>query len=454
MVNLINDISNFIVKSLFEAHRVFLIATILCIGLFSTNEINNISLSLLFLFTFLVLIVSYIITGITFKNSDGETNYRKLSSILGLIISFILVLFIRNTSVTFKAFYFFYFVILWINGIKIYFDSYDSSSYTQKFIISIVVILITSITISITHWDWISENLSRYFLPYLFIWLILMSRMNLHEAYSSNEKNSIDKSKNTLKFNILTLILIAFISLPSFLFKFNPKNLISLISKGFYYILLGFGYIFTMLYNLIGKFTHSEERYTEFQKKLTENLGEETQQELDFLSEPYRAANITVEVLKWIFIIAFAILLTVYIYNLLKDSFKSNKESNKGDEIKDFILTKEDLLNSIKSPFSNLYKNISNIFKREHDDNKLPTIRKLYCDSLIFFSNKGYEFKKYFTPNEYLDSISEEKYKDNSFDKLTNYYNKARYGGKVISSEEENDAINIVNELTEINHKK
>ena len=447
MINFINNISNFVIKSLFEAHRIFLIGTILCVGFFSTDDISKISMSLLFLYTFLVLITSYVLTEITFKKGNGETSYRKTSTMLGLIISLALVFFMKDTNITFKAYYFFYFMILWINGIKIYLDSDTSSSYTQKFITSLVAILLTVVTIAITHWNCIFGNLGRYFLPYLFIWLVLMSRMNLNEAYSSNEKNTIDKSKNTFKFNLFTLILITIISLPSFIFKFNPTNLLNFALSGFNYLLKGFSHVFALLYKFLGKFANGEERVSEFQSNVAENLGNETQESLDFLNNPYKAATITVEVIKWIAIIAFTIFLTVYIYKLLKDIFKSKDANIKSDEIKDFILTKEDMINNLKNPFNNLYKNISKILKKEQNDKKLPIIRKLYCDSLEFLISKGYKFKKHFTPNEFLESIDEDNYKNNNFDKLTSYYNEARYGNKSTSNDKEKDAIKIVNEL-------
>lgn len=450
MINFIDNITDFVLKAFFEIHRIFLIGILLLVFMFGEFEINNI-----YYCSLIIILLSYILSNIILKKSNKESKMNILLLILGIIINAIMLTFLfyyHSIDLKIFIFIFIYFLLIWLKGIHIVIANDDLETYISKFIISIIIIMFIGLILSLNYFDWIKTNLLNYLLSYFFISLILIARINLYSAYSGNIKNTINKKKNILIFSVLTNFIIVITSLFSFQFKVYLENIFKYILKLLYDLLYSVAIIldnkfhsivkrlmnkfFEILYAILNKFAKKDFETETFEIFEVDNT---------YTYNPF--IENTIIILKWVIPFLIIVFLLYNIYKITKKTLKNKINDDGEDEIKNFVLTKEDILNNLKNPFNKLSKNISKLFNK---DKSLHIIRQIYIDIIIILNKKGYELKKSFTPNEYIETIEETTYKKELIS-LTKYYNIIRYSNKKITNEEIANAIKIKNEIKEVN---
>lgn len=449
MINFIDSITDFVLKAFFEIYRVFLIIIVSLVLMFGEFETNNIIYC-----SFIIILLSYVLSNIILRKSNKESKLHRLLIIAGIIINAIILIFLFDyLSIYLKISIFTYFLLIWLQGIKIAINNNNNNteSYILKFIISIVIIICLGSIVCLTNIDFIKTFLQNHLFSYFFIALILIARISLYSAYSGNRKITINKKKNTLIFSIITNFLIVTISLFSFYSKSYLKSIFKYLSR----LLLNLIQLFiTLLYNIwnfLVEMFIKEPQNLENERVKNESLISnlmEIIKDWESTGNPFfiNILNILKRVLIFLIISLIIIFLLYNIYKISRHIFKNKTNDGEEDEIKDFVLSKKDILNNLKNPFNKLSKNISKLFNK---DKSLHIIRQIYIDIIIMFYKKGYEFKKSFTPNEYIETIEKNAYKE--LISLTKYYNIIRYSNKNITDEEISNAIKIKNEIKKVN---
>lgn len=441
MINFIDNITDFVVKAFFEIHRIFIITMILLVPFFGDFEINNI-----FYCSFIIILLSYLLSNIILKKSNRDSKLDILLIILGIIINAMIVIYLfDNFSIDLKLCIFIYFLLIWIQGIQMVTNSYNIEKYFSKFMISLLI-MIFFFPILVGKINWEKTNFQNYLYSYFYISLILIARVNISSAYSGNRKKTVNKKKNTRKFNVITTFLIVTISLFSFNSKVFFKQILNYISKFLNYLIYLFTTLILNITDFLAKiFIKNPPNFKNKENKFGGDIFIGDSNITDFNYSFVNFVDNILKKLKWIILFLVTIFSIYYIYKMIKKKYRNKIDEEY--EIKDFVLTKKDILNNFKKPFNKLSKNISKLFNK---DKSLHIIRQIYIDIINILNKKGYEFEKSFTPNEYIKTIQENAYKVKLIS-LTKYYNIIRYSNKKITEGEIANALKIKNEIKKIN---
>lgn len=442
-----NKAVDMLLRAYFESIRFFIIIVTI-VGLYY----GEFPVEGIFIFTLTIFIISHIVSITSSKLSKTKLNFLKIS-LLGIITSLIAVYFsLPNESVYFKSCFFIYFFILWKKGMNFLINEEDLVMYRNKFILSLIIILIlTLITFGLGASDWYFNILSKYLISYIAISIIFLARTSLIEAYNKKYSNSINKNRNILVFTVLsTAIVLLIVLLTStdffglgevWVVDYISNLIVNLLSIIIYPIIL-------LLSNIVIKFRE----YILTKNPVTISPKGDLAIMQQFYTEEYKdsIAIKAIEILKWVIILVLFALILYYIYKAFKELYFEVQDEEKEWEDREFILSVNDIKKGVKNQMVNLISKIKRVFKKTNGFNELPIIRRVYLETILKLSKRGFIFKNYFTPNEYLSQITDKKYIDAGLDILTDYYNEARYSNNKITKSKNEQALGIKEEINNI----
>lgn len=390
---------------------------------------------------FLYCVIMYIIVNI-FSKSVCKYNLNKyikliISSVIigtSIVIPIVLInrawdMYTFILSITF--------LIIAVKSILYADNGLDKDAELNNFIYSLVGLLIVFIFINIFK-DIVSSNYIICFRKYLGIYFIIgfssLARLNLVEQYEQNNQISINKDKNIVRVNIISLIIIG-VSVMAVSSQYLKKSLIFVFTKLVYFFVNVFGWIFNLLFSdkfqkikeiePKYKIVSEEEGFIAAAGRIFGDLKEEIK---DYVPREVREITATgVKIGIFILVIAIIIISGYVIYKKLNRKTKIEKDFILEEE-KDFIFSLDD----IKDSFRNIADKLQDVLK----DKKLHPIREIYIGCVSKLNDKGIKYRKSYTPNEYSDVIKKESLQENGFDTITAFYNNMRYGNKEITEEQ------------------
>ena len=263
--------------------------------------------------------------------------------------------------------------------------------------------------------------------------------------YMKKEGYSLSKRITIFAVFFMTTLTIIVSVVTGYLSK-SSSRLYSLLEIGYQFFLTMANYVLYPVALLIEKIIEIARKYSDF------SFLEEAIQVEEHPPPESSEFTYTQEVLGFSFIRVFAIVVIVVLVTLLvyKIYIKLSELNDSGDksgykEEKESLYSpgkiKDDLLGFFNSLKNRIIK--KNPFEDYDDSDPAQLVRKYYLKYLFFF-NKSCSFKHHYTPRDYAGKLNS-KYKFSEYQKsiiykLTELYNKARYGGN-ISVEEAEEAL-------------
>ncbi|MTI70502.1 MAG: hypothetical protein FH751_09660 [Firmicutes bacterium] len=445
MSDFLDKSTEIILRAFFDVLRIFLIATVLIRSFYYEFELNY-----MFQFSLIVVGVSYIVSYLYVRIGEEEIN-RKVLPITGIIVSIsaskLSAGFIYD-SLAINFILFFYYTIIWIKGMNFIIRNDTYEIYFKRFIFSICAIFFVMMTIGLGNLRWFMNNLETYFIGYFLISILYLTRLNLLNVYSNTRVNMINKKRNLMKFNIFssTGVLVLFFLIFNNTLKIKYFNIAFEI---FWNILVKILYPFVYIFYKIAIFLRKRTAKFNLEENdlLKINDGNGNKGVFESLKQiaPERFITIINAIFKWGFILIITGIVIYIMWKLTKEILVRLKEtSDNANEEKDYIYNKEDIKKNLTKSIKKVYNTISNIFSKEESKEKLSKVRIVYIQVVNNLINKGYKYKTFFTPNEYLMKFNKDKITYNNLSTLTKYYNKDRYGNKDAFTKEEIERLNEI----------
>lgn len=446
MINTINNISGFLLKALSETLR-YTILTVTILAYLSASHLDSVSFSGILLIGVGNYMLSYIISSSIASKSNEKSKLKYIFPVLTLIACLISVLYLMNLRTTnIKIAVLITYMFLWKRGMDSKIEDEDIRTVKGTVFLSVIIIgaiALFMIVMPVTGWY---VKVFKVYVPIYFVVTILyLARISMIDAYSKYHANVIDKERNMTRFNVISTTIVG-ISLVFTLADYSPilSNVWSIVERALDIILYPLAWIGARISAFVNGLIKSADPVMGKGDGISEKSQEEISNLLVDLG-PDKYGDLIVQiidVLKWIlFALLFAVVAYV-LYKNFRELFYTNKErSLEGDE-KSFVRPSGSLLKGMRRTFSNMFNKESFVLEGLHD------IRRAYIKSIRKLKNKGYNYQKHYTPNEYLINITkEEHYKDNGFGILTSYYNKVRYGNKELDKGQVEKALKIKDEI-------
>lgn len=439
-----------ILKALLDTSKYMYLILIFTIGCkienVSSKELNNI---------FLYCIATYIIINVIVTKllKYNLNKYFKIF-ISVAIIAVSVVLPIKVINKTWDMYTFFLsinFTLISLKSILYANDGLEREQELKNFTISLGLLMFSFMIVWILRAqvpEVYIQCIKKYLAIYFLMGVIGVTRLHLVEEYKKSNSIFVNKDKNILRVNIISILIIT-VSLT----LVSMEQLINFLSVVFfrihYYSVKFFGYILNGLFgnsadNLKNDLANRTAKPIKGDEPLTilgvgyKRFEEFTEEMRDYIPQQVKKINtIPLKILTGIVVIIFILCIVYVIYKKL--NFKPKVKEKIADEEKDFIFS----LNDLKDPFKKLSDSIQEFLNNK----KIHPIRKIYIQSILKLNETSFKYKKWYTPNEY-SKIIENNYEDKKeFGTITQYYNELRYGNKKITDEKINKAQNIVNKL-------
>lgn len=415
-----DKIIGLLTKSLYLTLRVFLIFVIPLNILFS-NLFGSYNTDILLIVSILLYLISLLITKQILSTEENKQKNAKIFLFISLILSVVLSLILfNNMPIYIYALGILYFIFLLYDSVK---NSTRKENLDRELnsTIKTILIFIVLIVLAKISLDKPAVSLNRYLILYFLISLVYLCRINIKSEYESMYHDTINKSKNMVLFNIISVALIAFLYLS--------KDITYIIINGFKYfagIILKFAeFVITkIIYYIAYFFVFLISKTPLFKKKIEyEDINISDIESTKIVLESSSGSNIIGYIIKSLLLIFFILIIIKIIKAIYKKiaEYLTKQSETEDTEEKEFVYEGGYLLNNIKN-------RIQNIMNKLRSKEELYYIRKIYKNNVNKLISKGYMFKKYYTPNEYIKKLPQEQVKELKFNELTKAYNDYRYG--------------------------
>ncbi|WP_130806598.1 hypothetical protein [Senegalia massiliensis] len=409
-----------IYKIIFEGLR-YLILIITIVGMVT----DNIYFNRIVLFIFSLFITSYLISKLISTKKDLKIFLSKAIVLIGIITSMVLSYYSSRTNMLFILFTIIY-LLIWIKGIKLKNQIYYNKDIFQKFILTLIIGLLFSLDILIGNTRWYVNDIIPYILIFIIISFIFSIRVNLYNAYASD--NHINKSKNLKIFNVISNIFIIMIigSIIYFSFEgYNIKLINSNSDKIIDVLLAPLIFIVSIIYNFLSKIIskiNPELKTNDSTLELTNN-----NENLLEVQNQNETMELAFNYLGWALVIGIIIVLAYILYRMSKN-IENNKKDNENIilEEKEFIFDRHNIVNNFKNKF---IRSKAGQIKNEN----LHKVRLIFIQISQIMLKQGYNYRKEFTPREFILQNKEDEGKAKKF---IEEYEKVRYGNKDIDEED------------------
>lgn len=433
-----DKIIGLLTKSLYLTLRIFLIF-IIPLNILFLNLFKNYNSDRLLIVSLLLYLISLIITKkILYKEKDKQKN-TKLFLFISLITAAALsIILFKNMPIYIYAVGIIYFVYLLYDSVK---NSTQKENLDKEINTTIKTIILAIILIGLGRIfsDNSTIGLNRYLILYFLISLVYLCRINIKSEYESIYHDTLNKSKNMALFNIISILLITFL--------YISRDITYVIISGFKYlvniVLHAIGFIITKIVNLIlYVFVFIINKTPLFAKQITNkemNISE-AEESTELVLESSSSSNIIETILKVILIILFVIIIIKVLKIIYKKiiGYLIEHSETEDTEEKEFVYENKYILESIKNK-------IQQIISKYKNKEELYYIRKIYKNCVNKLIAKGYIFKKYYTPNEYIRKIPLEEINELEFRDITKVYNDYRYGQEMSINNKHNSKIGYKN---------
>ncbi len=454
----LNNIFNIIIKGLFETASVSISGILLLyffVGIDSDFTINTtITLSLA------NYLCAYSLYFYVLKSSNIKHKMKFIiiffAVVLSLISSFI-------TSKEMIVIYFIVYLFVWYKSVISITGERHIDSVKNNFVVTVVLFFVMIFILTLFDGDSITAQKIKLLFPiYVGVSLSYFATVNLITAYNKKNSNFLNKTKNikiiNLIINSLILIILAF-ALTGFWGIWDKllssqiiKNLWAIIQKIIEIIL----YPIVFLLSKLIEFIFRKADFSILDKINSGEIPEQVEEIANQTLSPkaQTVMNITFNIVKWGIIILAIYLVIFYIIRALNNRIALSNEGDDEEE-KEFILSPEDIRKKIEKSLKRLALNSSRLFlKSQNNSHSLPTIRRIYLDTILILKGKGHEFEIHHTPNEYVSKLKKSEYINTGIEDLTHIYNEYRYGRKEPTKEEINQCINVKNNIYRISKEK
>ncbi|MBS4534653.1 hypothetical protein GOQ29_03385 [Clostridium sp. D2Q-14] len=429
MLKMLGD-SNRIIRIFFEGIRYFIL-TIIIVGLVT----EKIYFQRIVLFNFIILILSNVLGELLKRKYQEANKFRKIISIIGILISIIFGFYSTYSNFMFIVFIIIY-LYVWIQGLRMNINIDGTKDIITKIVFTSLTGFLFTIEMFFGHIRWYMEKLLPYLLIFLMISLVYLVRTNIYNAYDS--MNFINKKKNLKKFNMLSnivivvfIIIIANMTLVFFdLGMINNKifpitdmilnSLILLVSV----IIKAFSIVFTFFK------INNDYEVPEWNNKKSNN------NEMEQILEQNVTRQMLLSYLGWCMVVLIIIIIGYIIYRLTKDIEKLKEDKEQLIEEKEFIINRRDIINSIANKIKNK--------KEKYNSKNINKVQQLFIDLSLSLINKGYKYKKEYTPREFLNQKSEN-FKD--VEGFVIEYEKVRYGNELVTDDKIEKMIKYKNKI-------
>jgi len=458
MYEKLNNVFNVIIRGISETAIAYLPSIIL---IYFFAEIDSYTLiNKIVFFSVMNYLSSYMLSYYVLR---GDKLNRKNKSIL--VLSAIVLSFVSSyiTSKDILIFVFITYLFVWYVSISSIVEEKDFQSVKKIFVVSVVFYLLILFVLNLLDRDSdTAQKLNELFVIYVGASLSYFAALNIEKAYNKRASNTLNKVNNikiiNLISNFLILLFLIFSTTGLFgfwkrLFSTNVFRVLSVIfNKAIEILLYPIFFLISKLGELIfknGDFSilerlNSGETPSEIEKIAEESLSPKSQIILEkvFLF------------IKWIIIVLVLYIIIRYIIKAI-NNMRSPKMDDEGEEEKEFITSPKDIAERMKETMKELMHSLTNLFSKPDDNvSRLHIIRRIYIDTILILKEEGHEFKKFYTPNEYLLTLEETKFKDSGIEELTRIYNDFRYGLKEPVDEEVSKCIEIKNNIYKIANDK
>ncbi|MTI47407.1 hypothetical protein [Sporosalibacterium faouarense] len=459
--------AEFITKTASQVIWAFLITinflTLFRLMLLETNAPYN--ADIIFVLSLINYILSHILAYLINRNKKKYPKIIILVPILASFISLFTCIYVMEDFPNhIRVGLFFYYLILWKKGVDFSVDEIDISTYKKGFWVSFVIVFSWFIFLILLmgirqnfFYKWL---FMRYIPIYLIISLITMFRLTFVDAYDNRFKNTINSEKNVFKVNIASLIIVLFaltLILTNYLgtgvhgvnfIYLVIKKIIDIAILGFSYIVIAidgifkriiginFFTLFMIIISFVVKFINFVTKYGRDSNPQKVKISDEMAESI---------ANIGRNVA---FAIVFTVIILLIIYRLMKAIEIKKRQIIIDGESKEFVIREEISNRLLVNRFRNMIGKGNRLYRRRNNFKDLPIIRQLYIKAVMKAGNSGYIFKKQYTPNEFLSKgLKGSDFEGEGFNKLTEYYNKVRYGGEELEDKVIEEAILIESTL-------
>lgn len=458
MCTRLNNIFNIIIKGISETAIVSISGTIF-IFLFAEVD-SHILINRIMFLSLANYLCAYALYYYIFKevnvNNKKKYTFILIAIFISLVSSYI-------TSMGLKVVTFIIYLIIWYKSIVSITDERDFQSAKKVFMVSLLFYLFIILILSLLNGESVAiQNLKVFFSIYIGATLSYFATANLEKAYNKKNSNSLNKAKNIKIINLISnlLVLSFLVSTLTGFFGILEKIVFSNIANYFGIIIQKI--IEIILYPIVILTTKLVELIfsrTDFSilEQLNKGNTPEYIEEIvnETLSPKSQAIIETVfSIAKWGIVILIIFIVSFYIIKAISNRALSKNEEDDKEE-KEFILSSKDIERRMKKSLKKLANVVSALFSKSKDNSlELPRIRRIYIDTILTLKEKGYEFKKHYTPNEYLSTLAESKYINAGINDLTKVYNGCRYGKKEVTEEEIEESIRIKSNIYEISKEK
>ncbi len=458
MFNFLDTISGFLLRTISIVLRYILLPFTFAVLTFQ-RFISGLSINSIFVLGLINYCLSFFISFAFSKLPNKHLKLRYIMFFLSIIVSFFTsFFFIDNQEILIRLISFIVYFFLWKKGIENYIDDEDIETINNSIVISIILFLVTGSLVFFFRFSlWYFSEIKLYLIFYFIITFLYLARTSIIDAYNKKMARTVNKKTNIFIFNCISTINVTFFSLAVLSNFFGLGNLAFFNSIGnAFYNFIG-KLLMKLLYPVISIFAKLSEAIKESFNinilKSFQNMKENTEdisQIMDFKDQYNETiGDLIINFTKWFVLIVGFIVIAYLIFINIKRLYSRTKEVDTADgEEKEFILTAEDIKKGFRKKLNELFSKLSSEAKKNYNnETKLPIIRRIYLDVITMLSKKGYEYKKYYTPNEYADLFDGNELHSSELGTLTNYYNKVRYGNKKLDEKEIDEASSIKNKL-------
>lgn len=306
------------------------------------------------------------------------------------------------------------------------------------------------------------KNILAFDIDILTVIIFFISSFSLIIIFNSHYNNRMDFSSTynvLIPVVIIFLFIIIFISLMlGFGLEGGLLDLLSnLIGDAYDFVTTLFLYILYPLFWLAIKLiSFIMSFFPEGERLSGQESGGETQNIPERISVEGNIPNVLIYVIQIILVIGI-------VYFIVRKIKQDKSDSDKPyEEERQSIFSKNQITDDLKE----LWSSIKNIFtnkksKKTYDNGALGNIRENYYEFLLYY-NKNVQYEGFQTPLEYFNKIINkvrnqinEANKEN-INKLTEIYNRARYGkkGKQKDAEESKNLLRKIKENSDDNNKQ
>lgn len=444
MYRKVNIISKTLIKGSYDVFKTFILF-IAIVAFFFSNIPRDFSLRIIITNGVINYIFSLALIYVGYKKLNMKKLLKGIFPFLAVVISLLFAFYTNDYSITLKFLTFIYYIYMWKRGIDFTEEDKTPQMFTSELVLLYIEIFLIGFFVNVFgSRDLYLMLIKKYLLVFIVLSILQLMRLNLTTVYEGVNINTINKSKNILRFNILSIVIVSLILILVFTnyFGFGNLNYVIDLLKRIYQI---FGkVIITVMYPLAWLLAKiSKLLNLSFPEREDNSETEVEESKMQDMYDQEGSLNIEpiLMVLKWSVFIIIGLVIIYIMYKKIRNIYISNKSTSSKDMEKEFVLSKRDIKKGIKKRFNQI-NNIISKYMEGNNLKNLPVIRRLYAEKVIKLNKQGYEYKKHYTPNEFKDYINSKK-EEKSLELLTKYYNSARYGNKNITKKEIEEYIKL-----------